>query len=62
MLEVNKERIEQTTTGDLRRGRRTWVYGREREPAAAAGPHPRARCKGPRGKERAVYWCPACQV
>lgn len=32
VLEANKARVEQTTTGDLRRGRRTWVYRRDGQP------------------------------
>jgi len=56
MLEANKERAEQTTTGDLRAGRRTWVY-RQRQCR---------RCGttvsvGQDVRERATYWCPSCQ-
>lgn len=56
MLEANKERSEQTTTGDLRPGNRSWVY-RQRLCR---------RCRtvvavGQDDRERAVYWCPSCQ-
>ena len=61
MLEANKERVEQTTTGDLRRGRRTWVYRREREVCRRCGTPIQVGMQGPEGKERAVYWCPTCQ-
>ncbi|HSV38200.1 MAG TPA: DNA-formamidopyrimidine glycosylase family protein, partial [Nocardioidaceae bacterium] len=61
MLEANKERVEQTTTGDLRRGRRTWVYRRDREPCRRCGSTIQTAMQGPTGKERAVYWCPNCQ-
>ena len=37
VLEANKERVEQTTTGDLRRGRRTWVYRRDGQPCRRCG-------------------------
>ncbi len=39
VLEANKERVEQTTTGDLRRGRQHWVYRRERQPCRRCGTH-----------------------
>ncbi|MDP3890532.1 DNA-formamidopyrimidine glycosylase family protein, partial [Nocardioides sp.] len=37
MLEANKDRAEQTTTGDLRRGRRMWVYRRDQQPCLRCG-------------------------
>jgi len=61
VLEANKERTEQTTTGDLRRGRRTWVYGRERQPCRRCGTPVRLAQQGEPGRERASYWCPTCQ-
>jgi endonuclease-8 len=61
MLEANKERVEQTTTGDLRRGRRTWVYGRERETCRRCDTPIEVEMHGEAGRERASYWCPACQ-
>jgi endonuclease-8 len=56
MLEANKERAEQTTTGDLRPGNRSWVYRQRRC----------RRCDttvlvGHDDRERATYWCPSCQ-
>ncbi len=61
MLEANKERVEQTTTGDLRRGRRTWVYRRDREPCRRCGTPISVDLHGAAGRERASYWCPSCQ-
>jgi len=61
MLEANKERVEQTTTGDTRRGRQTWVYGRDKQPCRRCGTTVRVAMQGPEGLERATYWCPACQ-
>jgi len=61
MLETNKERVEQTTTGDLRRGRRTWVYRRERETCRRCDTPIEVAMHGEAGKERASYWCPSCQ-
>jgi endonuclease-8 len=61
VLEANKDRVEQSTTGDLRRGRRTWVYGRAREPCRRCGTKVRVSEQGDPGQERVTYWCPSCQ-
>ncbi|HET7689863.1 MAG TPA: DNA-formamidopyrimidine glycosylase family protein [Nocardioidaceae bacterium] len=61
VLEANKERVEQTTTGDLRRGRQTWVYRRDRAACRRCGTPIRVTMQGPEGRERAIYWCPRCQ-
>jgi endonuclease-8 len=60
-LEANKERVEQTMTGDLRRGRSTWVFRRDRQPCRRCGTRILADMTGPLGQERATYWCPTCQ-
>ena len=57
VLETNKERSVQSTTGDLGRGRQHWVYRRQREPCRRCRtPVRRAEVDG-----RGVYWCPRCQ-
>ncbi len=61
MLFVNRERVEQVTTGDLRRGRQHWVYRRDRQPCRRCGSRIRVDQQGPEGQERATYWCPTCQ-
>ena len=74
LLELNKGRAEQSTTGDLRRGRELWVYGRRGQPCR--------RCRTPIRRDvfeslqdrerrhasgaspeqaRESYWCPHCQ-
>jgi endonuclease-8 len=60
-LDANKERVEQTTTGDLRRGRQTWVYRRDKQPCRRCGTPIRVDMQGPQMQERASYWCPSCQ-
>jgi endonuclease-8 len=60
-LEANKNRVEQTLTGDTRRGRQTWVYRRDKQPCRRCGTRIRVDLQGPEGQERATYWCPACQ-
>jgi endonuclease-8 len=61
MLEANKIRWEQTTTGNLRPRERTWVYRREREACRRCGTRIEVDLQGEAGRERASYWCPACQ-
>ena len=60
-LEANKHRVEQTLTGDTRRGHQTWVYRRERQPCRRCGTRVSVDRGGPAGQERATYWCPSCQ-
>ena len=61
MLELNKERAIQSTTGDLRERERTWVYRRDARPCRRCGTPIRVEMLGPPGRERAAYWCPSCQ-
>ena len=61
VIDANKERVEQTTTGDTRRGRRTWVYRRDKQPCRRCGTPVRVSMQGPDSQERATYWCPTCQ-
>jgi len=60
-LEANKERVEQTLTGDLRRGQQTWVYRRDGQPCRRCRTRIRVEMHGPQAQERASYWCPRCQ-
>ncbi len=59
MLEVNKERALQSTTGNLREP--LWVYHRDQAPCRRCGTPIRIAMVGPAGRERASYWCPRCQ-
>ncbi|HTW16585.1 MAG TPA: DNA-formamidopyrimidine glycosylase family protein [Nocardioides sp.] len=61
MLDLNKERAVQSTTGDLRERERMWVYRRDRSPCRRCGTPIVVAQRGPAGRERASYWCPACQ-
>jgi endonuclease-8 len=57
LLSSNRGRWTQSTTGSLRRGETTYVYGRRAQPCR--------RCGAPIEKveqaERVTYWCPTCQ-
>jgi endonuclease VIII len=61
LLDANKTRIGQVTTGDTAPGRRTWVYGRAGQPCRRCGTRIRRAEQGATGEERVRFWCPACQ-
>lgn len=61
LLAANKTRLERSTTGDRRRGRALWVYGREHRPCLRCGTAVRSAELGPPGELRVAYWCPRCQ-
>ena len=58
LINANKGRWLQSTTGSLRPGERTYVYGRRGRSCRRCGtPIRRAELSG----ERITYWCPVCQ-
>ncbi len=61
MLDLNKERAVQSTTGSLRERERHWVYRRDRAPCRRCGTRIVVEMQGPAGQDRASYWCPSCQ-
>jgi endonuclease VIII len=61
LLESNKQRIDQVTTGDRARGRQSWAYGRAGQPCRRCGTRIRRAEQGAAGEERVRFWCPACQ-
>lgn len=67
LLVANRDRSTRSTTGDLRRGRTTWVYGRAGRPCLRCGTTLRGGRLGPElapgapDRDRAVTWCPVCQ-
>jgi len=65
MLDLNKERAMQSTTGDLRQGRQLWVYRRDQQACRRCGTPVRVEMRvdaeAPLRGERASYWCPSCQ-
>lgn len=63
-LFANRFRHGHVTTGDLRRGRTNWVYGRADRPCLRCGTPVRVRHAAPghaAPEERVTYWCPHCQ-
>jgi endonuclease VIII len=64
LLDANKERAGQVTTGNVARGEETWVYGRVGRPCRRCGSRISADGYAGRGgpaQERVTFWCPSCQ-
>ena len=61
MLELNSHRGQQSTTGDLARGRQFWVYDRAGRPCRRCGTPIRQTLLGDEGRERTTFACPTCQ-
>lgn len=57
LLNANKGRWTQSTTGSLQPGERTYVYGRRGRSCRRCGTPIRKAEQG----ERVTYWCPVCQ-
>jgi endonuclease VIII len=62
LLQANKGRFTRSTTGDLRAGRTSWVYGRAGKPCRRCGTRLRGGELGRAQQERQVTWCPSCQT
>jgi endonuclease VIII len=64
LLQANKERAGQVTTGNPARGQETWVYGRAGLRCRRCGAVIMADGYAGRGtssQERVTFWCPVCQ-
>ena len=58
LLNANKGRWTQSTTGSLKRFETTYVYGRRAQPCRRCGTAIEKKDLG----ERVTYWCPRCQT
>jgi endonuclease VIII len=58
LMQANRERGNQVTTGDTRPGRQQWVYGRARRPCMRCGALIERQDDG---SGRVKFWCPSCQ-
>jgi endonuclease-8 len=62
LLIANRDRVVRVTTGDRRRGRSTWVYGRAGKPCWRCGTLVESGSLGDdAAHERQIFWCPNCQ-
>jgi endonuclease VIII len=57
LVASNRGRWIQTTTGSLRRGETSYVYGRRAQPCRRCG----TAIQKAEQDERVTYWCPRCQ-
>ena len=61
LLLRNADRPEQTTTGELGRGRQHWVFERAGQRCRRCGTRIRTAPQGDGVYARVAYWCPTCQ-
>ena len=61
LLMRNKDRPEQSTTGELGRGRQHWVFERPNQRCFRCGTRIRVGEQGDGVYARVAYWCPRCQ-
>jgi len=61
LLDINRNRPEQVTTADPRRGHQHWVFERSGRPCRRCGTTVRSAEQGAAPYERLTYWCPRCQ-
>jgi endonuclease VIII len=61
LLRYNATRGNRVTTGDPRRGREAWVYGRERSGCLRCGGRVVVGAQGSGTRERIAHYCPRCQ-
>ncbi|HEV2784226.1 MAG TPA: DNA-formamidopyrimidine glycosylase family protein [Actinophytocola sp.] len=61
LLLRNASGMARSTTGDPRRDRRLWVYGRTRSGCLRCGGRIRVANQGADTRQRITYFCPACQ-
>ncbi|NAZ81156.1 Fpg/Nei family DNA glycosylase [Kineococcus sp. R8] len=62
LLDVNKERVDQVTTGDLRRGRQNFAHARSGLPCLRCGGTVRVAPLGAPPQDRTAFYCPGCQA
>jgi endonuclease-8 len=62
LLQANKDRPAQTSTGSVLRGQTSYVVGRARKPCRRCGTPIRKKEQGVAPQQRETYWCPHCQA
>lgn len=64
LMQANRHGPFRVTTGDTRRGMRTFVFGRSHRPCRRCGTLIRSGTLGPGDRpdrDRIIWWCPSCQ-
>jgi endonuclease-8 len=62
LMLTNRGRVEQSTTGSLRRGETHWVFERTGRPCRRCRAPIRSTEQGAAPYQRLSYWCPHCQL
>jgi endonuclease VIII len=62
LMQANRRTGNQITTGDARRGRTHWVYGRRAQPCRRCGTAIEKEGDGKFSHQRVTYYCPYCQA
>jgi endonuclease VIII len=62
LMTANRGRVEQSTTGSLRRGELHWVFERTGRPCRRCGTRILSIEQGEAPYQRLTYWCPSCQL
>jgi endonuclease-8 len=61
LLQANRDRWEQVTTGVNRKGEQLWVFERRDRPCRRCGTPIQMQTQGEAPYDRLTYWCPHCQ-
>ena len=61
LMQANRTTGMQITTGDTRRGRMQWVYGRAGESCRRCTTKIERELQAGYGGDRVTFWCPSCQ-
>ncbi|WP_432513995.1 DNA-formamidopyrimidine glycosylase family protein [Kineococcus sp. SYSU DK001] len=61
LLDLNKDRADQVTTGDLRRGRQNFAHARSGLPCLRCAGTVRVAMIGRPPQDRTAFYCPGCQ-
>ncbi|MEP7020883.1 MAG: DNA-formamidopyrimidine glycosylase family protein [Pseudonocardiales bacterium] len=61
LMRLNRDHPEQSTTGELARGRQHWVYRRAGEACLRCRTQIMRAEQGAPPRRRSTYWCPSCQ-
>jgi endonuclease VIII len=62
LMRANLNHPQQITTGDARKGREHWVFGRQGKPCRRCATTILLGDQGPDLQERVTWWCPRCQA
>lgn len=61
LMDTARQHAIQASTGVRRKGEETYVHGRSGRPCRRCGQPVRVSMIGPPGRERTMFYCPACQ-